>query len=300
MDDATATWLDLSSQFYLREADLGKNRAAVSHPRLSELNPYVNVSLDLDTVASKPDSFFEKFQAVVLSGVAPSQALRINRVCHDSRVPFIMVNARGLTGSLFVDCGPYFEVNDRNGEEPLEIMISEISKADPGVVKTLTGRRHGLEDGDYVRFSEVQGMTELNEFKDQVHRVRVLDPYSFSIGDTSAMSAYTGGGLATEVKNAQQVSFVDLATSLKQPEISLMDFAKMENPVQILIALQAVHTFAEIHHTFPRAWNEEDAAEVVKLADAVKSSMRDPVRDFPTIQSRFDLHLTAGLRFSTG
>ena len=31
-----------------------------------------------------------------------------------------------------------------------------------GVVTCLDESRHGYEDGDYVQFSEVQGMTELN------------------------------------------------------------------------------------------------------------------------------------------
>ncbi|XP_008682072.1 ubiquitin-like modifier-activating enzyme 1, partial [Ursus maritimus] len=43
-DQGTAQWADLSSQFYLREEDIGKNRAEVSQPRLAELNSYVPVS----------------------------------------------------------------------------------------------------------------------------------------------------------------------------------------------------------------------------------------------------------------
>ncbi|PNJ69590.1 UBA1 isoform 9, partial [Pongo abelii] len=42
-DQGTAQWADLSSQFYLREEDIGKNRAEVSQPRLAELNSYVPV-----------------------------------------------------------------------------------------------------------------------------------------------------------------------------------------------------------------------------------------------------------------
>uniref|UniRef100_A0A4W5K0Z0 THIF-type NAD/FAD binding fold domain-containing protein n=1 Tax=Hucho hucho TaxID=62062 RepID=A0A4W5K0Z0_9TELE len=42
-DQGQAEWRDLSSQFYLREEDLGKNRAEVSQTRLAELNSYVPV-----------------------------------------------------------------------------------------------------------------------------------------------------------------------------------------------------------------------------------------------------------------
>jgi len=43
-DDAPASALDLASQFYLTDKDLGKSRAEVSVTKLAELNPYVQVS----------------------------------------------------------------------------------------------------------------------------------------------------------------------------------------------------------------------------------------------------------------
>ena len=43
-DETAASWGDLSSQFFLHEDDIGKNRAEVSCPRLAELNTYVPVS----------------------------------------------------------------------------------------------------------------------------------------------------------------------------------------------------------------------------------------------------------------
>lgn len=71
---------------------------------------------------------------------------------------------------------------------------------------------HGLEDGDMIRFSEVtvvrhrslkpdlahsqvQGMEQLNE---GLHRVKVINPYSFSIGDTSSFTPYTTGGIVQQ------------------------------------------------------------------------------------------------------
>ena len=41
VDHRNATVTDLGTQFFLSEADVGRNRAAVSGERLSELNPCV-------------------------------------------------------------------------------------------------------------------------------------------------------------------------------------------------------------------------------------------------------------------
>jgi len=43
-DDAEASFMDLSSQFYLSEADIGKNRAMVCLPKMKELNNYVETT----------------------------------------------------------------------------------------------------------------------------------------------------------------------------------------------------------------------------------------------------------------
>jgi ubiquitin-activating enzyme E1 len=282
MDDTAATWMDLSTQFYVRESEIGQTRGAVSIPRLAELNPYVSIRHETGTLASKPESFFYEFQAVVLASPSTLDAIRINDICHAKGIPFVMVQARGFVGSLFVDCGPAFEVNDRNGEEPVECMISEVTQGNPGVVKTIAGRRHGLDDGDHVRFSEVQGMVELNgnEFP-----IKVLDSYSFSIGDTSALSPYLGGGLATEVKVPSLVAFRDLKSSLKQPEISFLDFGKMESPIQTHIGLAAVLTFRDRHGRFPAPWSEQDAVAVLEFAREFALTLSESVRWRLTILS---------------
>ncbi len=47
-DEANAEIADLSSQFYLSEEDVGKNRAAVSLNKLAELNSYVATSMSME------------------------------------------------------------------------------------------------------------------------------------------------------------------------------------------------------------------------------------------------------------
>ena len=66
--------------------------------------------------------------------------------------------------------------------------------------------RHGLEDGDFVTFSEVKGMVELNSCEPR--KITVNGPYTFSIGDTSNLSQYESGGLFTQVKMPKIISFV--------------------------------------------------------------------------------------------
>lgn len=87
-------------------------------------------------------------------------------------------------------------------------MIASVTKDEQGIVTCLDETRHGMEDGDYVTFSEVQGMTELNACEPR--KIKVLGPYTFSIGDTTALSNYIRGGITLQVKMPKTIQFVSL------------------------------------------------------------------------------------------
>lgn len=66
--------------------------------------------------------------------------------------------------------------------------------------------RHGLEDGDFVTFSEVKGMEELNGCEPR--KVTVKGPYTFAIDDTTGLGDYKSGGIFTQVKMPKILEFV--------------------------------------------------------------------------------------------
>lgn len=79
--------------------------------------------------------------------------------------------------------------------------------------------RHGLEDGDFVTFTEIQGMEELNDCKPR--KISVKGPYTFTIGDTSSLCDYIRGGIFNQVKMPKILEFVSLASTLLQGKSNL-------------------------------------------------------------------------------
>ena len=73
---------------------------------------------------------------------------------------------------------------------------------------TLDETRHGLEDGDYVTFTEIKGMEKLND--GEPRKIIVKGPYTFSIGDVSGLGNYEEGGLFAQVKMPKLLDFVSL------------------------------------------------------------------------------------------
>ncbi|XP_060232843.1 ubiquitin-like modifier-activating enzyme 1 Y [Meriones unguiculatus] len=265
-DQGTAQWADLSSQFYLREEDIGKNRAEISQPRLAELNSYVPVHAYTGPLNG---SFLTGFQVVVLTSAPLEYQLQVGEFCHSHGIKLVVADTRGLVGQLFCDFGEEMILTDSNGEQPLSAMVAMITKENPGLVTCLEESRHGFESGDFVSFTEVQGMSELNGIGPI--EIKVLGPYTFSICDTTSFSEYIRGGIVSQVKVSQKISFKPLLASLAEPDFVVTDFAKCCRPAQLHIGFQALHQFCTQHSRPPRPHNEEDAAEVVTLAQAVNA-----------------------------
>ncbi|KAI0324963.1 ubiquitin activating enzyme [Cubamyces sp. BRFM 1775] len=260
---------DLSSQFFLREEDVGKPRAEATLPRLAELNAYVPVrNLGGQAGQEITVDMIKGFQVVVLCGVSLKKQLEINDWTHENGVHFISADTRGLFGTAFNDFGPKFTCVDPTGEQPLSGMIVSVDRDSEGVVTCLDETRHGLQDGDFVTFSEVQGMTELNGCEPR--KVTVKGPYTFAIGDTSNFGEYKSGGIFTQVKMPKILQFKSLRESLKEPEFFITDFAKFDRPAALHAGFQALTQFEEQYQRLPRPRNAEDAATFVKLARQIE------------------------------
>ncbi|KZW04092.1 ubiquitin activating enzyme [Exidia glandulosa HHB12029] len=273
-DPDPVTIQDLSSQFFLRKEDVGKARAEVTVPRLSELNAYVPVK-NAGGVAGQDITVeqLKGFQVVVLTDRPLSKQLEINAWTRQNGVYFVAAETRGLFGSAFNDFGAKFNCVDPTGEQPLSGLVAAIEKDNEGLVTCLDETRHGLEDGDYVTFTEVKGMSELNQCEPR--KITVKGPYTFTIGDTSGFSDYISGGTFTQVKMPKVIEFKSLAESLKNPEFFITDFAKFERPGALHVGFQALWSFFEQNRRFPRPRNPEDAAKVVAIAKTLSTEEFD-------------------------
>jgi len=273
-DVKNATIQDLSSQFFLRESDVGQNRAEVTCPRLSELNPHVPVKANVEALTPE---FIKTFSVVVLTNSPTEEQLMVDETCRENGAAFILAETRGLFGHIFCDFGPSFTCVDLDGEQPKSVMIASITNEKEGVVTCLDEHRHDLQDGDFITFSELKGMDKLNGCEPM--EIKVPSPYTFTIGDTSNMVPYVSGGVATQVKMPKEIKFRSLAeclVDLGEPVIS--DFAKFDRPGQLHVGFQALHRFEQAKGKLPRPKSEEDAAEFLALCAQVLETQKEGTR----------------------
>lgn len=271
-DPKPAAIQDLSAQFFLHPEDVGKSRASVTVPRVSELNPYTPIKEHNAKDLTSDLSQLSQYQVVVLTDTTLEDQLKIADYCHQNKIYLVVTDIFGLFGTIFTDFGEKFTVVDPTGEEPKTGIIADIDS--DGLVSALDETRHGLEDGDFVTFTEIEGMDGLNN--SDPRKITVKGPYTFSIGDVSGLGAYKRGGLYTQVKMPKFLDFEPLSQQLKKPELMISDFAKFDRPQQLHVGFQALHAFAKNHGgEYPRPMNDSDAAEVFKLAQEIAGQVEE-------------------------
>ncbi|KAG2332948.1 hypothetical protein Bca52824_004128 [Brassica carinata] len=273
-DESVVELWDLSSNFVFSEDDVGKNRADASVHKLQDLNNAVVVS-SLTTSLTKEQ--LSGFQVVVFSDISLEKAIEFNDYCHSRQPPiaFVRADVRGLFGSVFCDFGPEFAVLDVDGEEPHTGIIASISNENQAFISCVDDERLEFEDGDLVVFSEVEGMTELNDGKPR--KIKSARPYSFILEeDTTGYGTYVKGGIVTQVKQPKLLNFKPLREALKDPgDFLFSDFSKFDRPPLLHLAFQALDRFISEAGRFPVAGSEEDAQQLISIATSINTGQGD-------------------------
>ncbi|KAL4558393.1 hypothetical protein LXL04_036593 [Taraxacum kok-saghyz] len=277
-DEGAVELWDLSSNFLFSENDVGKNRALASVQKLQELNNAVLVS----TLPSKlTKEHLSNFQAVVFTDIDLKTAIEYDNYCHNHNPPiaFIKTEVRGLFGNIFCDFGPEFTVIDVDGEEPHTGIIASISNDNPALITCVDDERLGFQDGDLVIFSEINGMTQLNDGKPR--KVKSCRPYSFFLEeDTTNFGTYVKGGIVTQVKQSKVLKFKPLKEAITDPgEFLLSDFAKFDRPPLLHLAFQALDKFVSEKSRFPVAGSETDARMLIDIANQMNEKLGDKKLD---------------------
>lgn len=218
--------------------------------------------LILDDSLDSDLSQFDKYQVVVLTNTPLQSQKAIGNYCHSKGIYVVAADTFGLFGSIFCDFGEKFTVIDPTGETPLSGIVAGVDEE--GLVSALDETRHGLEDGDYVTFSEIEGMEGLNGCEPR--KITVKGPYTFSIGDVTGLGQYQRGGMYQQVKMPMPVSFKDFTASLKEPEFVMSDFAKFDRPAQLHVGFQALHAFQLSKGRLPNPMDDDDAGVVLGAA----------------------------------
>jgi ubiquitin-activating enzyme E1 len=291
-DAKTTDLKDLSGQFFLSEADVGKNRASACINKLAQLNTYVKVDLvgnekQIPTDEKELETLgFKDYDVVVLIDTPHEVIAGVSNFCRQHDIKLIVADCHGIFSRVFNDFGPKFTCFDKNGEEAQEVMVSSITVEEVGKVTLLEGVKHTLEDGDTIILRGVEGMLFTEEAAKQLKegekvpesvngllfKVKVINFNSFTIGDTRGFSPYVRGGLAKQIKLPIEMEFkpynevYDTAKPLYEPNLEIHDFMKVGHSQILHLAYLALNLFYAANKRLPDAYSLADAKSFYEIA----------------------------------
>ena len=293
---------DLGSNFFLSEEDVGKKKrdeACIS--KLSELNPYVKVSIlkleDKKDINEYIKIFCEKilnYNVVVFTEIQPMYFIaQVDNVCRLKNIKLIYGICLGLAGYIFTDFGPNHIIYDETGEEIETYLVKSISKDEEGLVTidNIQGTNNlKIGDGDFVRFKNVEGMVELNDEK-KVFEIKFEDFQSFKIGDTSNFSDYIKGGVVYQVKKPKPKQYFDFCSRsamISDPmhPFNISDNTKRGRIELLYMAFSGVHDFyLQNKCALPELNNMDHAKSILeKVREMYKTAKENNIPWFSEIQ----------------
>lgn len=93
-------------------------------------------------------------------------------------VGFILSETLGAAGYTFLDYGDQHLVSDADGEQTKSFIVTQITSEERATVTVHEDKRHSYQEGDHVKFVEVEGMKEINN-REPVEIVSVKGPFAF-------------------------------------------------------------------------------------------------------------------------
>ena len=279
-DNAPVSWSDLSSNFYFKQEDIGKDRASVCAGKLAELNPYVQICVVKEDLT--PQSLLS-FKVVVMIDVPFNFQVQSTDFCHANNICVIVSDVRGVFASIFCDFGDKFVCYDTNGEKSASSMVASITNDYPACVAVLEDSRHQLESGDVITLTDVHGMPQLNGREYKVH---VKDPYSFEIDvDTRSFGVYQRGGYVNQVKQPVVLSFGSMSQTWTAPGMIITDWVKADQAAVLHLAFQALHQFREQNGgELPKPGNVAHARALYSMTVELNTSL--PVGSGAKVESK--------------
>jgi ubiquitin-like 1-activating enzyme E1 A len=103
LDPAVVTAEDVGGQFFLSENQIGEKRALAVGSQIRNMDPRVQLHVDVEDVRKKPPEFFAGFDVIIATDLDFQTYTIINKACRMVNCPFYAAALHGFYGYVFVD-----------------------------------------------------------------------------------------------------------------------------------------------------------------------------------------------------
>jgi ubiquitin-activating enzyme E1 len=254
------------SNWVFRDEHINKIRSQAYLGDLQSLSPSAFTEVERGTPGILEDtSTIKKYDVVIACGEYNLEYIKsINQKCREARSTFILINNMGFYGHIFVEI-PNLKVFDKyHGGINDTFYIRDITNEAEGLVNVSRMHPHFLQDGDYVSFMEVEGMNEVNG--PECRPIKVKDPFSFTIENTSRYGKYKRGGVCTYMRIPQRFNCTTFEENLERPLFSYNPAKSEHGQMDLHIATLAYYDLVELRKHDPSLRDNSKLDKRIEMA----------------------------------
>ena len=247
-DLCDTTIYDLSSQYFLSNKDLKKNRAVMTRDKLADLNE--NVEVYVCTIELSED-LIKNYDIVILTDSSLEEQIYLNNYCRNNNIYFISAITRGLIGKIFCDFGDKFKIEDIDGKE---INKSYINYIKDGIIVCSEYTEHGIVKNGKIKIYDVQNINN-----NKIFNVKAINKTTLKVLENINESVNIGYLIV--IKEEKIINFKSLEESIKNPIFNNNE----EDNKSIFNTLIALDNFFEKNGRLPEPWNKRDGNDLYNI-----------------------------------
>lgn len=169
LDPSVVSENDLSAQFFLSEEDLGKQKLEAVEPKIRDMNPRVNLTINTSKFEQLDTEYFKKFQLVIANNISAKELIKLNSITRDLKISLYTTTTHGLYGYFFNDL--ILDVSNFTKKKmPIARKIGPISK-NQEILKVTTS--HNKETNEV--FETFTLKSKYHKFEDAIRSTNLND-----------------------------------------------------------------------------------------------------------------------------
>ncbi|CCH42640.1 SUMO-activating enzyme subunit 1 [Wickerhamomyces ciferrii] len=103
LDPSVVTEDDLTTQFFLEESDLGKSKVEAVLPKIQDMNPRVQLTINSKELPIDDLEYFKKFKLIIANNLDAKLLQKLNNITRDLNISLYTTTTHGLYGYFFSD-----------------------------------------------------------------------------------------------------------------------------------------------------------------------------------------------------
>jgi ubiquitin-activating enzyme E1 len=245
---------DLTTNYYLTQEDINKNRALSCCKKLQELNPYVEVLVNAQDILLNQEELLKNFNTLVLCDYPQETIKRINQMTRKNNIKLITCSTYGLVGQVFCDFNKFI-TKDQDGEAIKSGIILDVRESKKGsIIKT--AQNHKLSYGDIIKIIS----QDLNS-----QEVKVLNIHSsIEFEVETKFSELQKSKSYEQIKVPKEYIFQSYEDEMKSPRFVHTDF-NSNKTILLHTYYLALHEFYEKYKTYPKTKSIEDKNKIISF-----------------------------------